>query len=255
MTLSVQAAGKTDVGSVRANNEDNFGYDLECGIFILCDGMGGAAAGEIASKLGVDTILESFRDPPDQPLSDQTEPAGASLAVRALGEAIQRANRAIYEEASENQERSGMGTTVVAVYVGNESFTVGHVGDSRAYLIRKSKVQQLTNDHSLVMEQVRRGLLTMEEARTSRMQNLVTRALGADQGVEPDISSHPAMAGDVVLLCSDGLCRFVSEQEMQDIVSANPDLQQCCERLIEAGKDGGSDDNITCVLLRFVEQS
>jgi len=255
MSLAIQAAGKTDVGSVRANNEDNFGFDLERGIFVLCDGMGGAAAGEIASTLGVDTIVGYFRNPKQEPLSEETEPAGASLAVRALGYAIRSANRAIHQEASENQERTGMGTTVVAVYFEGDAFIVGHVGDSRVYLIRSGNARQLTDDHSLVMEQVRRGLLTLDEAKTSRMQNLVTRALGAEQNVEPDLSTYPAASGDVLLLCSDGLCRFVPETKMVEVLSGNGNLQDCCDLLVQSAKEHGSDDNITCLLLRVAEQA
>ena len=250
MRFSAQAAGKTDVGSVRANNEDNFGYDLERQIFVLCDGMGGEAAGEVASRLAVNQILAFMSDPSIVEVQSQNQVIPES--ARLLHTAIQVANRAIYEEAVANPKRKGMGTTVVAALLREDSFSVAHLGDSRLYRIREKVVEQLTTDHSLVMEHVRRGLMTSEEAAHSYMQNLITRALGVSDIVEPELGTHSARSGDLLLLCSDGFSRFVPEEKTLELVSESNDLQHCCESLIETAKRLGSDDNISCVLVRIV---
>ena len=254
MRFTLQAAGKTDVGRVRANNEDNFGYDVDHQIFVLCDGMGGEAAGEIASGLTVNKILSYFRDGA-VPVVDQPEDEEVSESARLLRSAVQVANQAVYREALANPEHTGMGTTVVAVLFGDDSLAVAHLGDSRLYRIRGDAIEQLTTDHSVVMEQVRRGLLTIEEAARSHMQNLITRALGLRESVEPELGAEPVSAGDVLLLCSDGFSRFVPEQRTLELLGQSKDLQQCCDSLVEAAKQLGSDDNITCVLVRVLGES
>jgi len=257
MTLMVQAAAKTDVGVVRKNNEDNFGYDVRHGIFAVCDGMGGQAAGEVASKIAVDTVLEYFqhsKQDDKSPVLGRTF-EGVSERATALANAIQLANLAIQEAASASTQRTGMGSTIVAVCVEGNLFSVAHVGDSRVYLIRAGSIQQLTSDHSLVMEQVRRGLITLEEAEHSKMQNLIVRSLGSEESVEPDLADHEFVPEDVLLMCSDGMSRFVPEATMLERIGRAASLEQACEDLIQAAKDGGSDDNITCLLVRGVEQS
>jgi serine/threonine protein phosphatase PrpC len=257
MNLVFQAAGKTDIGLVRKNNEDNFGFDLRHGIFIVCDGMGGAAAGEVASKIAVDTVLAYFRNDPSHPESPVLgrKFEGVSDKAAGLANAIQLANQAILEAAAHNPNRSGMGSTIVAVCLDGKLFSIANVGDSRIYLVRGGSIQQLTSDHSLVMEQVRRGLLTVEEAEKSEMQNVIVRALGSEDSVEPDLEDHEFAPGDVLILCSDGMSRYVKEDKMLEVVSNDGSLNQACEELIEAAKSGGSDDNITCVLVRAAEQS
>jgi serine/threonine protein phosphatase PrpC len=257
MHLVIQAAGKTDVGPVRTNNEDNFGYDVRHGIFVVCDGVGGQAAGEVASKIAVETVLGYFMQ-----TGSRTESCvlgrsfeGVSERATALANAIQLANQAILETASQNSLHTGMGSTVVAVRVDVPFFSIAHVGDSRIYLIRGGAIQQLTSDHSFTMEQVRRGLITIEEAEQSKMQNLIVRALGSEESVEPDLEDHEFVIGDILLLCSDGMSRYVEEDRISQLVTKAPDLDQACEQLIEAAKTGGSDDNITCLLLRVVGQS
>jgi serine/threonine protein phosphatase PrpC len=251
MRFTVQAAGKTDIGCVRTNNEDNFGYDLEQRIFIVCDGMGGEAAGEIASKLAVNQILTYFRSEPS--IADgQSAERGMPESERLLRTAIKVANRSVYGEALSNPAQKGMGTTVVAVLIREDSFSVAHLGDSRLYRVRENRMEQLTTDHSVVMEQVRRGLLTSEEAGHSHMQNLITKALGVWETVEPELAMHSAHSGDVLLLCSDGFSRFVPQEKTLALLSEPGDLQQCCDSLIEAAKAMGSDDNITCLLVRIL---
>ncbi|MBZ5567504.1 MAG: Stp1/IreP family PP2C-type Ser/Thr phosphatase [Acidobacteriia bacterium] len=255
MSLTVEVAGKTDVGCVRKNNEDNFGYDSRCGIYVVCDGMGGQAAGEVASKMGVDVILTYFREAKKNGSYPTVGPPmdGVSERANALGSAIHLANEAIYEAATRHQTQSGMGSTVVGVLVGAGFFSIGHAGDSRIYLIREGAIQQLTRDHSLVMEQVRRGLLTMEEALHSEMQNIIIRALGPEEKVQPDLDDMMAQPGDVLLLCSDGLIRHVPDDSILEVVQGTISLQLMADRLIDAARDGGGSDNITVLLLRFEE--
>ena len=259
MNLVVQAAGKTDVGLVRTNNEDNFGFDVRHGIFIVCDGMGGQAAGELASKIAVDTVLGYFRR--DLRRGNVASPVlgrsfeGVSERATGLANAIQLANQAIQTAAAHNAEHAGMGSTIVAVRAEGNLFSIANVGDSRIYLVRDGGIQQLTSDHSLVMEQVRRGLLTLEEAENSKMQNVIVRALGSEESVEPDLEDHEFAPGDVLLLCSDGMSRYVRESTMVDVVGRNAALEPACEELIHAAKASNSDDNITCLLIRVAEQT
>jgi PPM family protein phosphatase len=254
MSFAIQAAGSTDIGLVRKNNEDNFGYDLRHGIFVVCDGMGGQQAGELASKIAVDTVLDYFRQARNVEPVGGASFEGVSPRAVSLASAIQLANQTIHESGARDSQQMGMGSTIVAVAVEGDRFSVANVGDSRVYLIRKKEIVQLTSDHSLVMEQVRRGLMTLEEAEQSKMQNVIVRALGTDDSVEPDLADHEFNCDDVLLLCSDGMSRYVKDEIMAEAVSQES-LEQACTDLIEAAKSGGSDDNITCLLIRAVNPS
>jgi len=257
MKTAIEAVGKTDVGLVRKNNEDSLGYDVAHGIFVVCDGMGGQAAGEKASRIAVSTVLDYFQNlhkPTDSKVISQRI-RGVSREANQLAAAVRLANQAIRDASARNPQWSGMGCTIVAVLCCNNKFSIGHVGDSRIYLIRGDAIFQLTSDHSLVMEQVRRGLMTRDEAEHSKMQNVIVRALGADESVEPDLEDHKFISGDVLLLCSDGLSRYVKESDMQETIRRVHSLEKACDQLIELAKAGASDDNITCLLVRAVEQS
>lgn len=257
MKLTTQAAGKTDIGLVRKNNEDNFGYDNRIGIFVVCDGMGGQAAGELASKIAVDTVLGYFQQDQKRSGSEVLGRGFAEVSERAnaLANAVQLANQAIREASANNVESAGMGCTLVAVRVEGNLFSIAHVGDSRIYLIRQGTIQQLTTDHSLVMEQVRRGMITLEEAETVEMQNVIVRALGSEDSVEPDLADLTLEPNDTLLMCSDGLSRYVKDSAMLEVIGQIENLEDACDGLIEAAKSGASDDNITCLLIRAVEQS
>jgi serine/threonine protein phosphatase PrpC len=257
MKLTTQAAGKTDVGLVRKNNEDNFGYDNRIGIFVVCDGMGGQAAGELASKIAVDTVLGYFHQEQKHSGSEVLGRGFAEVSERAnaLANAVQLANKAIREVSSNDAESAGMGCTLVAARVEGNLFSIAHVGDSRIYLIRQGTIQQLTTDHSLVMEQVRRGMITLEEAETVEMQNVIVRALGSEDSVEPDLADLSLEPNDTLLMCSDGLSRYVKDSAMLEVIGHIENLEDACDGLIEAAKSGASDDNITCLLIRAVEQS
>ncbi len=255
MSLTVEVAAQTDVGCVRTNNEDNLGYDSRYGIYVVCDGMGGQAAGEVASKMGVDTVINYFREGAKTRKYPQVGEVvdGVSTRANRLGSAIRLANEAIHEAALKHAAHSGMGSTIVSVLVDTGFFSVGHAGDSRIYLVRGGNIQQITRDHSLVMEQVRRGLITLEEANASEMQNIIIRALGPEEKVVPDLDDMMALPGDLLLLCSDGLTRHVSDDSILEIAAGTVTLQLMTQRLIDAAREGGGSDNITCMVLRFVD--
>jgi protein phosphatase len=256
MSLSIEVAGKTDVGRVRANNEDNFGYDKRHGIYVVCDGMGGAAAGEVASKMAVDSVLGYFRRAAK---NGQVEivglhPSEFSMRAIALGSAINLANQQIFEASHASEERAGMGSTIVAVAADETSFSIANVGDSRIYRVRGDSIEQLTDDHSLVMEQVRRGLITEEEAKRVDYQNIVIRALGAEPTVQADIEDFTAEADDVLLLCSDGLTRYLDDQAILKTVGEATTLEYAVDKLVVTARDAGGADNITALALRFEER-
>jgi serine/threonine protein phosphatase PrpC len=256
MSLAIDVAGKTDVGRVRANNEDNYGFDKRVGIYVVCDGMGGAAAGEVASKMAVETVLNYYRQSAKKRKFDivGVHPSDASMRAIALGSSINLANQNIFDASRRNEERAGMGSTIVAVAVHDNLFSIANVGDSRIYRIRQGAVEQLTQDHSLVMEQVRRGLLTAEEAKRVDYQNIVIRALGAEPTVQADIEDMVALPGDILVLCSDGLTRYLDGAGILRVVQESEDLAQGVDKLLTTARDGGGADNITALILRFHEQ-
>jgi PPM family protein phosphatase len=256
MSLTAEVTGKTDIGCVRKNNEDNLGWDQRVSLYVVCDGMGGALAGEVASKMGVDLMLGYFREGKETGIyPDFGEVSGEmSAAGRQLLSAIRRANAAIYEAGQAKQSQQGMGSTIVAALLQENFLTIAHAGDSRIYRLRNGVLEQLTQDHSLVMEQVRRGLITLEEAERSEMQNIIIRALGSEEAVEPDIQELIALRGDIYLLATDGLTKLVKDDLIKLILENSPSLDAACEDLISAAKEKGGDDNITCLLLRVVEQ-
>ena len=254
MPFAIQVAARTDVGPVRTNNEDSFGYDIRHGIFVVCDGMGGHAAGEIASRIAVDSLLGFFaKGAPEgstfSPSDSTHENSGHSMP---LNKAIQFANHAIREAASLDVERSGMGSTIACAQVDGNLVSVGHVGDSRVYLIRERAIQPLTQDHSLVIQS--RGEISRTQAEASKLQNIVTRALGPQEVVEPDFDSIIAASGDTLVLATDGLTKVVGDEEILSAVTSAEDLTTACDSLIDMANHMGSDDNVTCLLVRLVEQ-
>ncbi len=236
LRVAEQYAG-TDTGRQRRANEDSF--LARAPLFVVADGMGGAQAGEVASRIAVESFqlgLENASDP---------ELALADLALAA--------NSRIHELSHANAEQAGMGTTLTAVYVGEQDVAIAHVGDSRAYCLREGQLLRLTDDHSLVDELMRQGRLTPEEAVEHPQRSVITRALGPEGTVEVDTRSFVARAGDVYLLCSDGLTTMLSEQQIAAALIANPRLREAGEALIAAANDAGGRDNITVVLIRLEE--
>ncbi|MFZ0661972.1 MAG: Stp1/IreP family PP2C-type Ser/Thr phosphatase [Acidobacteriaceae bacterium] len=242
-SITLEAAALTDVGKVRDHNEDAYGHCLEAGVFVVCDGMGGAAAGEVASRLAVDTLIErlcAVSSPEDR--------------RRALQESVAAANRLVFAQAAKDPALKGMGTTLVAVAVQDHSALIAHVGDSRCYLFRDGQLTRQTNDHSLVDEQVRLGHMTPEDAERSPLKNVITRAVGTQPSVEAEINELPLQPGDVLLLCCDGLIREVPDPRIEAILLTSATLQQKCQQLIDAANEAGSHDNVTVALVRAGNQ-
>jgi PPM family protein phosphatase len=229
----------TDTGRQRRANEDSL--LARSPLFVVADGMGGAQAGEVASKIAVDAFEEG--------LGDTAEPEG-DLAARANA-----ANARIHELSHANAEHAGMGTTLTAVYVAPEEVAIAHVGDSRAYRLRDGELLRLTDDHSLVDELMRQGKITPEEAVDHPQRSVITRALGPEPAVEIDTRSYAARANDVYLLCSDGLTTMVAEGRLAEILRSHPSLRDAGEALIEAANEAGGRDNITVVLFRLEDPS
>jgi PPM family protein phosphatase len=235
------AAAVTDRGRKRPSNEDAFGYSVEAGIYVVCDGMGGAAAGEIASNLAVDEVLRQ--------LTHRGEAAETPLLAAAEG-AVNAANEAIYTRAQRNRRFSGMGTTLVVMVTNERRILVLNIGDSRCYRLRAGQLEQVTQDHSLVEEQVRLGRMTQVEALRSPLRNVITRALGTQCQVTPDVFELEAAAGDLFLLCSDGLTRELPDEVIQSILARELPLETLSTRLVDAAKKAGGHDNITCLLVK-----
>ena len=232
----IASSASTDTGRRRRRNEDAF--VCEPPLFAVADGMGGAQAGEVASRLAADSVREAKLG--DLPAPEQTV------------ELIREANRRVYAYSSENASTRGMGTTMTVALVEGSIVTIGHVGDSRAYLLREDQLTQLTQDHSLVAELVRSGRLSPKEAESHPRRSVITRALGTESEVEVDVFSIRAENGDLFLLCSDGLTSMVSDEEIaQLLVAARADLGDAGKKLVAAANQAGGEDNITVVLFEL----
>jgi serine/threonine protein phosphatase PrpC len=234
LRVSEQYAG-TDTGRQRRANEDSL--LARSPLFVVADGMGGAQAGEVASRLAVESFQLGVQD--------------ASQPELALADLARAANTHIHELSHANAEHAGMGTTLTAMYVGEQEVAIAHVGDSRAYCLRDGQLERLTDDHSLVDELMRQGRLTPEEAIEHPQRSVITRALGPEGTVEVDTRSVHARAGDVYLICSDGLTTMIGEDQIAAVLLAHPRLRDAGEALIEAANEAGGRDNITVVLLRL----
>ena len=228
----------SNLGLQRQGNEDNF--FVRAPLFVVADGMGGAQAGEVASEMAVKEF--------DSGLPDGASPADGLVAI------IERANRAIHERSHAEQQKTGMGTTVTAAYVGEHTVTVAHVGDSRCYLVRNGELTRLTDDHSLVAELVRRGKLTEQQAESHPQRSVITRALGPEPSVQVDVEEYEARGGDLFLVCSDGLTSMVHEDGLRPLlVSDARPLDELGPDLIAAANKAGGRDNITVILFRLEE--
>jgi len=239
VVLHYSAAALTDRGRKRASNEDAFGYSAEHGIYVVCDGMGGAAAGEIASSLAVDEMMRLL-----------TQRAGDSSIVTDAEQAAASANQAIFSRAERSQQLNGMGTTLVALLAEERRVWMLNVGDSRGYRLRNARLEQITIDHSLVEEQIRMGRMSQSEAVRSPLRNVITRALGTQNSVTPDVFELEAEPGDLFLLCSDGLTRELSDTRIESILRESAPLEELCAQLVAAANQAGGHDNITCLLVR-----
>jgi PPM family protein phosphatase len=251
---ALEYAGNTDPGKVRKNNEDSFLIDEELGLVIVADGMGGHNSGEVASLLAVETIRDQARKLLGGERSivpDGTDPT-LSVRGRQLEHCVKTANTIIYEKGRAMPKDAGMGTTVVAVLFDDRGLTVAHVGDSRLYLFRGGALETLTEDHSLVADQVRRGLITPEDAAKSNLQNILTRALGAESDVKVDVADHPLLPDDLALVATDGLTKMMTDAEIAKAAAAEAAPGPLVQGLIRRACEAGGVDNVTvaAVLVR-----
>jgi protein phosphatase len=234
---------------LRPHNEDSFAADPRTGLAIVADGMGGHNAGEVASRMAVEIIVAGLEAAASE-LEGPLEPRRAEVLLKAL---IERANRLIHEGGRARREYTGMGTTVVVALWYDRNLSVGHVGDSRLYRLRSGRLEQLTRDHTLVQEEVERGRLTRETAREAPIRSILTRAVGSDTDVTPDLLSCETMRDDLYLLCSDGLTEMLSDSEIAAVLAApRSRIQELVEALIQHANERGGVDNISVILVRVI---
>jgi PPM family protein phosphatase len=251
----IQSAAQSDIGRKRQTNQDYFLANSGCQLYVVADGLGGHAAGAVAARLSVTAIADFIQLAGAS--ADVSWPFGYNLQFpfehNVLRTAILIANMKVCHLAEEREDCSGMGSTVVLVWVRGQTAFWTHVGDSRLYLFRNGQLQQLSEDHSLVQEQLRRGIISPAEALTHSLRHVVTRAIGSRDPLDIEIHELSLHEGDHLLLCCDGLSDKVSNQQIHQQMSTGRDLQTCCQSLIDAANEAGGEDNITAVLLRYTD--
>ncbi len=245
---TLEVAARTDAGMVRSHNEDSIAVDPACGLMVLADGMGGYNAGEVASGIAVSVIMAEMTS---LLKCESVQALNEAQAVSLLAGSLQKANAAIYKAAGSDEQYAGMGTTVVSALFFDSRVAVAHVGDSRLYRLRGEKLEAITRDHSLLQEQIDCGMISAEDARHSQNRNLVTRAVGIDAGLEPEMHVHDVLVGDVYLLCSDGLNDMLEDGDIQSILYAmQGNLELAAEQLIQSANDSGGKDNVSVILVK-----
>ena len=250
--MQIEAYGRTDCGPVRQNNEDSLLMDLEMAIFVVADGMGGHAAGEVASQMAVESVHEILcgsQDPDETRLVRDVDPQDASDVMRErLRYAMNQASVQIRRKSEESPETRGMGTTVVTLVLDGDRAHLAHVGDSRAYLLRDGTLTRLTRDHTVVQQEIDAGRLTPELARLLPHRNILTQSVGFHGPVEPDTSTRIVKQGDIFVLCSDGLTDVLDDKALQQVmVGRAPD--ELADHLVETALDAGTEDNVTVVVV------
>jgi len=253
----LEAHGQTDVGRRRKLNEDNVLVDDEVGLYAVCDGMGGHNAGEVASKMAIETMAAFIKKSAGEE-KDITWPYGLetdlSFEGNRLKTAIRLANKRVFKAADNREDYTGMGTTAVAALVAGGVLTVGSAGDSRCYLVRQGKLTQVTRDDSWVSAAWAEGILTAEEIERHPLKNVITKAVGAKDTLDIDVVEQGLLSGDVVLLCSDGLHAMIHDDKILELLHPLPaSLPEAAARLIAAANDAGGRDNVSVVLLRYTE--
>ena len=256
MALKLRYAGNTHVGMKRSHNEDNLAILSDENLYMVADGMGGHASGEVASKMAVETVADFFRETAKD--EDITWPykmeKGRKYEENRLAAGIKLANLRIYETAAQNAAQRGMGTTIVALAFSGNSAFLGHVGDSRIYRLRGEALEQVTEDHSLLNDYIKMKDLTEQEIENFPHKNVIVRALGMKETVQVDVAHEEPEVGDLYLLCSDGLNGMVTDADIRRIMIENRnDLEKCCNALIQAANEGGGNDNVTVVLVEIVD--
>src|SRR5689334_20485997 len=241
-------AARTDVGMIRSGNEDNFEVDAsrDRGMFIVADGMGGHAAGEVASEMAVQTVKREL-------IGVLKDLEGDAAAVQKLTDALRKANRTIHDRTITEVDKQGMGTTASVLLVSPTRYLIGQVGDSRVYLLRDGALAQLTKDHSYVQEQVDAGFLTPEQARYHPYSNVITRCVGASPDVEPDIYRGDVKIGDLFLVASDGLTGMVDDRRLAQLLSSRAEPERKVQALISEANGRGGLDNITAIIVQVLE--
>ncbi len=250
--MDIIFGAKTDVGLKREHNEDSLCADPKLGLFIVCDGMGGRNAGEIASGLAVEIIQKHMVDAHKTSTLPLIGAVHAKLSAQSnrLASAVCLANQVVHGSSVSKPGQSGMGTTVVCALLNGPMLSVAHAGDSRIYMVRGENIHALTADHSLVAEQVRQGILTEEQAEKSAQKNIVTRALGVEESLQVDLDEIELAKDDVVLLCSDGLTKGVTPAEILKVLREEVEPQAACDRLIKMANAAGGEDNTTVIVIR-----
>ncbi len=252
ITEALEIFSQTHPGMVRSHNEDSIACEPAYGLVVLADGMGGYNAGEVASGIAVSVVVTevSHRLQDASPI-DRDEESGEELGVMLLRDNIQKANASIFHAAESQPQYSGMGTTIVSGLFYDNRVATGHVGDSRMYRLRGEVLETITRDHSLLQEQIDGGIISIEDARLSKNKNLVTRAVGIDAEVVPEIHVHDVLVGDVYLLCSDGLNDMVEDDDIQATLHAlQSNLPLAANQLIQMANDNGGRDNISVILVK-----
>ena len=248
--LSVKAAGLTDQGKVRTNNEDAVWADPEANLLVVADGMGGHKGGEVASGMAITSIPGNFKQLTKSQNSGEMANSSYSPETNRLAFCLKMANQMIFEASRRYPQDSGMGTTCTAALIHDGRVSIAHVGDTRCYLIRRGTIEQLTQDHSLAMDQLRRGLISKEEAAHVN-QNILTRSLGTEPDVKVDMDEHPLFPGDVLLLCSDGVNKELTDEQVLQVVMETPDPRQVAQRVIDKANASGGQDNISVAVARI----
>ena len=256
LSQSLEIATCTDPGMVRSHNEDSIAADSVNGLVVLADGMGGYNAGEVASGMATTVIITEMR----QILThakpyDVDSRTSEEIAARLLREQVLKANSSISQAAQSQPQYAGMGTTLVVCLFYDNRMLVAHLGDSRLYLLRDGNFSQVTRDHSLLQEQIDFGIITPEQAKKAQHKNLVTRALGIDPIVEPEIHEYPTKAGDIYLLCSDGLCDMVDDEDIgMTLQTLGGNLKLAAQQLVQMANDNGGRDNVSVILVRVLRE-
>jgi serine/threonine protein phosphatase PrpC len=248
MTFKIEFAAACDMGKVRKNNEDSFLLEPALELAIVADGMGGHNSGEVASQLAVKVTRDKYESMKLTGMKPTPFNEKFSLESNQLGFAVQLANSVIYEAGTAGPDNKGMGTTLSAALLNKSKLCIAHIGDSRIYLLRQNAMQQLTEDHSLVMEHVKKGLLTREQADVSPLQNILTRALGTQKTPAVDLVETELEEGDRLLFCTDGLFKAVKEPSLQEMIRIQTDNAKACAELVAAANANGGPDNITVIL-------
>ncbi len=256
LSQALEIVSHTDPGMVRSNNEDSVAALAEKGLAVLADGMGGYNAGEVASGMATTVLTTELRQLLEEHAPHEVDPqSGKKAAQKMLQDQVAKVNTSIYQAAQSQPQYAGMGTTLVVVLFYDNKMMAAHIGDSRLYRMRGDEFSQVTKDHSLLQEQIDAGMLTKEQAKLSSNKNLVTRALGIDPAVEPEIHEYDTLPGDIYLLCSDGLSDMVSDDDIGMALQAlGANLELAAQQLVQMANDNGGRDNVSVILIKILRE-